>query len=122
MLYQYTYYWNDAKDEAGHWLGFFGYEPGHKLVVAYRGQVKAPTIPDALDKLYQIFNTEYRPASYRGPSMSVGSVIGIGEGFYACAPVGWLEVDAKDSTFAPCDRRWWIGPSTQRTPPEVFIG
>jgi hypothetical protein len=92
---------NEAKDSKGRHLGFFGFKKGHPLCVAYEGDIECLADADEMHllcDLFSIFNTERRPVDYRGPSMSVGSVIELqlptGCEYYAVVAVGFFSVSS----------------------------
>lgn len=113
---KYRYLWNRAEDEHGRNLGLMdGYVPGNPLCVAYEGEITGVLPEDtpsrALAALYRIFNID-RPTDYRGPSLSVGSVVEFIDGerrrAYACASVGWIVADISTSPILPTDPRWRV--------------
>jgi|GEM_PF-3670772 len=117
MRYAFTFYWNAERDAAGHAVGFLdGYRPGHKLEIAYQGFVliheddesrNLPALVTVAERLFAIFNdNDLRPACYRGPSMSVGSVVEIQGVCYAVTSIGFERVEIWESEIGPADRRW----------------
>jgi len=123
QTYSFTYYWNAQQDEKGRFTAFFdGYKSGDPLQIAYRGLVEVTAVNlfrDSLqlaiaEALFSLFNGPDRwPVDYRGPSMSVGSVLEIQGSFFAVASVGFESVDIWGSPICPGDRRWYSGPSIQ---------
>ncbi len=117
MKYSFTFYWNAQRAPQGYLVGFLeGYQPGHRLEIAYRGLVSVleddrPRASEHLlwvaEILFAVFNDESRrPACYRGPSMSVGNVVEIQGVCFAVAPLGFEPVEIWQSEITPCDEGW----------------
>jgi hypothetical protein len=104
-----TVYHNVARDEAGHHLGFDGYQPGQPLVpvFTYNAELLDGALPElrlVAEKAFEAFNlppdllngrqrelaARYRARSLR--SVSVGDVLRLGDMALACDPVGFREV------------------------------
>lgn len=107
----YKYYWNEAKDTSGRHLGFFGFEEGQPLSVAYEGDLatSGQTISTMLDRLFMKFNTE-EIYDYHGPSMSVGSVITLETDYFFYAfsveSTGFKRVYISKSPIVNCNPLW----------------
>lgn len=93
----YRLYLNEQVDAKGRNIGWFGYEPGHTMELAYTGIV--PTDADetkTLERIWCIFNIQH-PVDYRRRSMCVGDVIVLIDGpnyaAYKCDPVGFSLCD-----------------------------
>jgi hypothetical protein len=80
------------------------------VCVAYEGEFEhedlelsqESTIWGLLEHLFVMFNQDgRRPAEYRGPSMSVGSVVKLFDKTYAVRHIGFAEVDISQSSIAP---------------------
>jgi hypothetical protein len=75
----YIFYNNSQKDAQGRNTGFFGFNKGDELTLAYAGTLEVDDNASnsrVCNKLFDMFNAEERPAAdYRGPSMSVGDVL-----------------------------------------------
>ena len=112
---KYRYLWNERKDGQGRNTSMFdGYQSGDPLCVAYEeeiggaGQTALRYLSLFCDTLFTTFNL-YRPDDYKGPSMSVGSVIDFGEhGAFAVERAGFKQVDISTSPIVPTDPRWRI--------------
>jgi YodL-like len=111
----YIFYNNSQKDEQGRNTGFFGFNTGDELTLAYAGtiEVRDNVLCSSLkDQLFEMFNVdELRPADYRGPSMSVGDVIVIGHNLnlaYAVESCGFKDVTLviNDSPVKMHPARW----------------
>jgi hypothetical protein len=100
MKFSYTYYWNAEQDENGRNIGLMdGYLPGHKLQIAHRGFIETAVFPDVRKQsdlemvaealFFNFNNPAKRPAGYRGPSMSIGSVIEIQGVCFRCMSFGF---------------------------------
>ena len=104
-----TVYHNVARDEAGHHLGFDGYQPGQPLVpvFTYNAELLDGGLPELMlvaEKAFEAFNLSpdllsgrqrELAASYRARllrSLSVGDVLRLGDMALACDPVGFREV------------------------------
>lgn len=99
-MIEYKYYWNDQKDAQGRNTAMMdGYKEGDPLTLMYSGSLlNMTTALTACDDLFYMFNADgARPADYRGPSMSIGSVIQLGSKAYAVESVGFREVDISRS-------------------------
>lgn len=107
-----TVYHNVARNEAGHHLGFDGYQPGQPLVpvFAYDLGLLDGGMPELLlvaEAAFEAFNADpdmlagsqrdlasrYRDRRLR--SLSVGDVLRVGDTALACDPVGFREVPAE---------------------------
>ena len=60
--------------------------------LAWYGKVDA----DDLDDVFWMFNPYPHPEDYHDRSLSVGDIVGNGEGLYYCEPVGWTSVKWKE--------------------------
>jgi len=90
---KYRFYVNVEKDAEGRLLGFFGYQPGQALELAYTGEVATPIMLKACEILFEQFNINH-PADYRNRSMSVGDVIVFaGNAAFACDPIGFSQIE-----------------------------
>lgn len=108
MIYSFTYYWNAEVDAKGRNVGFFGYEPTHRLEVAYQGFIFSdqPAIfAELVERLFYVFDVAH-PSDYRGPSMSVGSVVAINCQAYKCASTGFEKVDLTNNSISACPTGW----------------
>jgi hypothetical protein len=123
-VFSFTYFVNVQENSRGHLTGFTeGYKNGDDLLIAYRGFVAADSLykgrqrlENAAHALFAIFNhPDMRPAGYRGPSMSVGSVVEIQGVHFAVEPLGWKEVEIWQSRIAVKDVRWTVGNPTDGT-------
>jgi hypothetical protein len=104
-----TVYHNIARDDAGHQLGFDGYQPGHPLVAVFTYDANLlnggpPELLRIAEAAFEAFNadpemlagaqrklaTRYRRRALR--SLSVGDVLLVGDTALACDPVGFREV------------------------------
>src|SRR5215469_13617253 len=68
---------NRTQDSEGRPIGFFGYNPGHKMEEVYVGEYltdEMQPVESILEELLGIFNTDH-PADYRNRSLSVGDVV-----------------------------------------------
>lgn len=98
MAYKAFWFRNEERDSEGRHLGFFGYRPGHKMVLAYNKALEFETCRpiDALEGMFRTFNIEH-PADYRNRSMSVGDVCVLINIFgwmaFRCASFGWERID-----------------------------
>jgi hypothetical protein len=99
---KYLFLVNQQKDGEGRLVGFFGYESGHKMELAYKGTLPGDSREDleACEILFRMFNVE-RPADYRNRSMSVGDVVVLQEWLelpraYACLAYGFGPVTIPD--------------------------
>jgi hypothetical protein len=89
---KYRFFVNVEKDEQGRNVGFFGYEAGHALELAYQGEVDAPDDLTCCEWLFERFNIAH-PVDYRNRSMSVGDVVVLDGGkAYTCANIGFREI------------------------------
>jgi hypothetical protein len=126
--FSFTYYVNVQEDAQGRRTGWdVGYIAGDALQIAYRGFVAADPpgtgrqrLETMAEALFSRFNNpDLRPAGYRGPSMSVGSVVEIQGVHFAVDPLGFKEVEIWQSSIAPRDSRWFLccdaGDSTDRS-------
>ena len=59
--------------------------------VVYEGDLDCPEMPNALEELFEIFNTK-RPKDFEGRSMSISDVVEIDGKNYYCDFVGWEEL------------------------------
>lgn len=120
---RYVYYWNMQKDEKGRFTTFDGFREGDPLCIADSGEVADVTTLEeragkktllnwaefVLDRLFEIYNTDLRPAHYRGPSMSVGSVIQLGNTYFTVEPVGYKEISSLSaSPIVPAPSEWRV--------------
>jgi hypothetical protein len=116
---KYRYYWNEKKDEQGRNISMLdGYTPGDPLCLAYESEVTYDNCEfmAAAEYLFYQFNSDdLRPVDYRGPSMSVGSVIEFDDNILglpgkktalACDVFGFIQVDISQSRIVPTDPRW----------------
>lgn len=87
----YHFYVNSQKDDRGRLVGFDGYQPGHTLRLAYKGQVDSADDLHACEYLFGQFNINH-PADYRDRSMSVGDVVVLDGRAYACAVTGFQSI------------------------------
>jgi hypothetical protein len=106
----YQYYWNSQEDAQGRYIGMMdGFKLGDKLTLAYEGTVSVPSDAGDLEiseKLFEIFNID-RPDDYRGPSMSIGSVVILNnERSCSVAHCGFLPADISKSTLQPQPAKW----------------
>ena len=111
----FTYYWNAETDSKGRAIGFLeGFQPGHKIQVAYRGMVdmgpdfhvcSKDDLVTVMSRLFATFNIG-RPEGYRGPSMSVGSVVEIQGVCFAVESVGFKMVEIWESYVEPTPVSW----------------
>lgn len=121
MTVAYRYYWNANEDEKGRFTTFFGFNPGDKLQVAYEGEIPSGSdSEEALEKLFVKFNSPYeRPDDYRGPSMSVGSVVTLGfpdtgeAVSYSVSNFGFKVADISKCEIVSTDPRW-IAPKVSK--------
>jgi hypothetical protein len=103
----YKFYWNLQVDEKGRSISMCdGFTVGDPLCIAYEGEID-PAVDwlGTAELLFHKFNMD-RPDNYRGPSMSVGSVIEFDGKAYAVASCGFVEVDISGSEVRPTDPRW----------------
>ena len=59
--------------------------------VVYEGDLDCPEMPNALEELFEIFNTK-RPKDFEGRSMSISDVVEIDGKNYYCDFGGWEEL------------------------------
>lgn len=114
-VFSFTYYVNMQEDAQGRLTGFLdGYKNGDDLQIAYRGLISADSFYEGRQRLEAVahalfarFNhPDMRPAGYRGPSMSVGSVIEIQGVHFAVEPLDFKEVEIWQSQIHAQDGRW----------------
>jgi hypothetical protein len=110
----YKYYWNLQTDEQGRSISMMdGFNIGDPLCLAHEGDIETngSLAYTVLDELYYRFNAPgARPTDYRGPSMSIGSVVVLdSQKAYRCDRIGFSEVHLSDfnrSEIRPTDPRW----------------
>jgi hypothetical protein len=61
--------------------------------------------------MWEMFNSDNRPADYRGPSMSVGSIITLAGVAFAVKSFGDEQVDISSSPQTDSDPRWVVSSS-----------
>ena len=59
--------------------------------VVYEGELDYPEMPNALEKLFEIFNIR-RPEDFKGRSMSVSDIVEVDGKNYYCDAAGWVEL------------------------------
>ena len=59
--------------------------------VVYEGELDYPEMPNALEELFDIFNTR-RPNDFKGRSMSVSDIVEVDGKNYYCDAAGWVEL------------------------------
>jgi YodL-like len=102
---KYRFFINQETDEQGRLVGFFGYQPGHKLELVYAGEVEAGgSTLHVCEELFYMFNVN-RPKDYRNRSMSVGDVLLLTEedGYvraFSAESVGFREIDSLDTVLS----------------------
>jgi hypothetical protein len=113
--YSFTYYWNSQEDAHGRNTGMLdGFRDGDTLQIAFRGLFecafpvkKAEDLESVAEVLFVVFNDpDRRPAEYRGPSMSVGSVLEIQGKCFAVAPCGFVPVEIWKCPIEDGNPRW----------------
>lgn len=98
MAYKSFWFRNEERDSEGRSIGFSGYRPGHKMVLAYPKPIELDCDEPsaAFEEMFRIFNIDH-PADYRNRSMSVGDVCVLftSAAWMAarCASVGWERID-----------------------------
>ncbi|HMF62998.1 MAG TPA: hypothetical protein VK608_02835 [Edaphobacter sp.] len=105
----YKYFWNMQKDPQGRFIGMMdGFTYGDPLCLAHEGTIEARPDPLATcEDLFHRYNADdARSPDYRGPSMSIGSVVEFSGEAYAVARQGFVKVDISGSKVAPADPRW----------------
>jgi hypothetical protein len=117
-VFSFTFYANVQEDAQGRNTGYMdGYKEGDDLQIAYRGFVDVDStyqgrqrLESVAHALYARFNNpDLRPEGYRGPSMSLGSVLEIQGVHFAVAPLDFTEVKIWQSRIYPKDARWTVG-------------
>jgi hypothetical protein len=118
MQSTYAYFWNSQLDEDGRDRGLYlGHQPNDELTLADIGVVDIPgaeSTPDAdldaLDTIYSMYNNPARrPQEYRGPSMSIGSVVILGEKAYSVTREGFQPTVLGECRIKTPDPRWIDG-------------
>ena len=59
--------------------------------VVYEGELDCPEMPNALEELFEIFNSK-RPKDFERRSMSISDIVEIDGKNYYCDFVGWEEL------------------------------
>ena len=59
--------------------------------VVYEGELEYPEMPNALEELFEIFNTRC-PNDFKGRSMSVSDIVEVDGKNYYCDAAGWVEL------------------------------
>lgn len=94
-------YLNDGED---HFMGFrnnFANNPELTLVHKFQVEVPAPNVHQILDWCFTEFNvgTSGYAMAYRAKqlrSLSVGDVVTVGEGAWACEPAAWVPITTQE--------------------------
>lgn len=105
----YKYFWNMQKDQQGRFISMMdGFTHGDPLCLAHEGTIEAKPDPLATcEDLFHRYNSDdARQPDYRGPSMSIGSVVEFSGEAYAVARQGFVKVDISGSEIVPADSRW----------------
>jgi hypothetical protein len=114
-MMKYQYLWNEKKDSEGRHPSLWdGYQPGDPLCLAWEGDTGMNgTDAELCEDLFHLFNAPgARPEGYRGPSMSVGSVVVLGDlahvsnVAYAVDRVGFKQVDITASPIVDAPKEW----------------
>lgn len=117
--FSFTYYVNIQEDAQGRFSGYeYGYQEGDTLQIGYRGFISVDStfegrsrLESVAHALYARFNhPDMRPAGYRGPSMTIGSVIEIQGVHFAVESLDFKEVEIWQSPISPRDVRWIDAP------------
>lgn len=59
--------------------------------IVYAGEIDGDKQIDILEKLFYIFNLEH-PEDFRGHSLSVGDIVGLGDELWYCDSFGWKQI------------------------------
>ncbi len=105
-IFKVTVWLNVETDTNGAPLGFFGYQPFHRLATDPRCtfHVYSEQVTAAAERVFAVGNRQYGdlhgntwPNTFR--SVSVGDVLQINDGgrdvWLACAPSGWTELNSR---------------------------
>jgi hypothetical protein len=92
MIFQYKIYTNETIDLSREYIMFDGYRPGAHMKLAYSGDIRAESVQNARERLFETFNINH-PVDYIAHSLSVGDVIVLNDIAYACGSVGWKQLD-----------------------------